>query len=387
MRVGVFLGSNVPNAGGTFSFEDNIFNALLEVNSRHEFYVFYYGKREVCPREAVHLISLSSPLTKLKRAIGIRTFLRIFKAIKKVSMGLEYEEGSSLQNAVAKHDIEFMWFLGHAFEEVKIPFAVTVLDLAHRVTPFFPEVSVTGNLWGARENHFSSIIPRAAYSISSTKAGKHEIVKFYQVQDERVRVIPFPVPSFVYQKKDTEINLANRFGIPSPYLFYPAQFWPHKNHIGILYALKILQDNYKLDFCLVFCGSDKGNAKYVEKKARDLGLEHKVHFLGFVSTDEMIALYKNAFAMIFASFFGPDNLPPLEAFALGCPVVASEVAGANEQMGDAAILFDPKNERAMALAIKQLVDDPELRGDLVSRGLAAASWTAEDYIKCIVDMV
>jgi glycosyltransferase involved in cell wall biosynthesis len=59
-------------------------------------------------------------------------------------------------------------------------------------------------------------------------------------------------------------------------------------------------------------------------------------------------------AKIFLSYFGPDNFPPLEAFVLGCPVIAADVPGAREQIGEAALLFDPSNPSDIAAKIESL---------------------------------
>jgi glycosyltransferase involved in cell wall biosynthesis len=86
--------------------------------------------------------------------------------------------------------------------------------------------------------------------------------------------------------------------------------------------------------------------------------------------------------LAYVSFCGPENLPPLEAFALGCPVVAAEVAGAQEQLGDAALLVDPKKPDQIAHAIQSLWRDRALRRTLVKRGLArAVRFTGEDFVK------
>ena len=141
-------------------------------------------------------------------------------------------------------------------------------------------------------------------------------------------------------------------------------------------------------FPLVFVGSDKGNQEYIKKLVAELQLSTQVHFLGFVPQSDLVSLYQHAFALVFTTFFGPDNLPPLEAFALGCPVIASNVAGAQEQLGDAALLVDPKDEKQIALAIKSLRDRPELRSTLVQRGLERASrWTGQDYIKGVFSIL
>jgi glycosyltransferase involved in cell wall biosynthesis len=165
-------------------------------------------------------------------------------------------------------------------------------------------------------------------------------------------------------------------------LFYPAQFWPHKNHVTLLRAVKVLRDRHSLNFHVVLTGSDQGNLSYVKQLVSQLGLVDQVHFLGFVSTDELIALYQNAFALMYTSMFGPDNLPPLEAFALGCPVIAAKVPGSEEQLGKGAVLIEPIDEDAFADAVYELYKEPGLRESLIERGRAhVMSFTGEDYAR------
>jgi glycosyltransferase involved in cell wall biosynthesis len=117
-------------------------------------------------------------------------------------------------------------------------------------------------------------------------------------------------------------------------------------------------------------------------------LSSQVHILGYVPQKDMIALYRNALVLTFITFFGPDNLPPLEAFALGCPVIASNVSGAEEQLGDAALLVDPKNPEQIADAIFNVYNSPEQRNILIERGLKRAhQWTGHDFIMNIFEIL
>ncbi|MFM6004329.1 MAG: glycosyltransferase, partial [Sphaerospermopsis kisseleviana] len=156
----------------------------------------------------------------------------------------------------------------------------------------------------------------------------------------------------------------------------------------LLLALKTLQQKYSLELPLVLVGSGTGHKSYVEAMAKELNLSNQVHFLGFVPQEDMASLYRNAFALTFVTFFGPDNLPPLEAMSLGCPVIASDVPGAQEQLGDAAFLVDPKKPEDIASAIKLLWEDNSLRQNLIARGLARSQkWTVEDYAKQIFAVI
>jgi glycosyltransferase involved in cell wall biosynthesis len=136
---------------------------------------------------------------------------------------------------------------------------------------------------------------------------------------------------------------------------------------------------------VVFVGADKGNLSYVQEYARRLGLADRVRFLDFVSQEELLELYRGAFCLVYPSFFGPDNLPPLEAFAIGCPVLAADVAGAREQLGEAAIFFPPTQETKLAEAILSLRND-ETRERLVLAGHARAKlhrW--DDYALRVIE--
>lgn len=362
MRIGLFLWSYTPNMGGSFTFQENLLNALrLGIgNTPHEIYCFYYGD-EAVPTE------------------GTLKWVRLFPSPGK-------QPDRPLNDAILKHQIDLVWFVTvPIYEIVDAPYIFTVWDLEHRAQPYFPEVNLTGWTWDQREQFYQYVLPRAAYVITGTEAGKKEVSNYYRIPENRVKVVPFAAPGFASQP-----GAKGATGSPlpkSPYLFYPAQFWPHKNHIALLLALKILVEQEQLDFSIVFTGSDKGNLKFIQQTVTKLGLSNRVQFRGFVSRDELIYLYQNAFALTFPSFFGPDNIPPLEAFALGCPVIAAQVSGAEEQMGDAALLFDPKDEVQLAAMIKKLHATPGLKETLIQRGQARArQWTANDYVHRIFDI-
>ena len=246
--------------------------------------------------------------------------------------------------------------------------------------PFFPEVSADG-IWDKREQFHGYFLKRAAYCVTGTEIGKRDVQYLYQLAEPRVRVFPLPTPKFALDAPPSAIDVRSRFGINKDYVFYPAQFWPHKNHVNLILALKWLREQRGVDMELALSGSDKGNLSFIKQFATQQGLGKFVHFLGFVSEEELIALYRNAVALTFVTYFGPDNIPPLEAFALGCPVIASEVDGAREQYGDAAIFVDPSDPDGIGQAICKVRSDMKIRETIVKAGLVRArKWTSTDYV-------
>lgn len=385
MRVGIYIGNLKPSWGGVFTYQESLIDALLKFKSENEYYIFYEGDEFEQDSASVRFIRLNTAHTR--KNILWRIFTKLFGArIKSLNHPVS-DIDLSLNNEIRSHKIEIIWFMTQYYSYVDIPFISLVWDVQHRLQPFFPEISVTGWKWDERERFFSTALPRAAYIITGTREGKEEIIKFYGVQEDRIKILPLATPSYVLEHS-VDTTKYHTEDLPKPYIFYPAQFWPHKNHVVLLNALKILRDEFHLSLNAVFSGIDKGNLIYISRIVRELGLEYQIHFVGFVEPIEMIRLYKNAFTLVFPTFFGPDNLPPLEAFALGCPVIASDVPGAREQLGDAVLLVKTTDEREYALAIKQIYSNKRLRLTLIKKGLKRAmQYTARDYIKDFDDII
>jgi glycosyltransferase involved in cell wall biosynthesis len=178
---------------------------------------------------------------------------------------------------------------------------------------------------------------------------------------------------------DPNANLARTYELPERFIFYPAQFWAHKNHLRLIEAVRRLRAEFP-DLHLVLAGSKKNGFAAVERKVSSDGLEGVVHFLGFVPESDLAMLYRRAVALVLPTFFGPTNIPPLEAFVVGCPVAASGIYGMPEQLGDAALYFDPLSVDEIVGVLRRLWTDNALRTELGARGRArSAAWGAPQF--------
>lgn len=256
-----------------------------------------------------------------------------------------------------------------------VPALGVIFDLMHRYERRFPEVSARG-IYGSRERHYRHMARWANGIIVDSEVGKRHVAESYEVAAEHIHVLPFVPPDHVFP--DT-LPSALAETLPRKYLFYPAQFWRHKNHLRLIAAAASVIQRCP-DLNLVFVGSPKnGFAAAVESLTR-LGLEQRVHFLGYVPDEHMGTLYRRARAMIMPTFFGPTNIPPLEAMALGCPVAVSRIYGMPEQLGDAAIYFDPFSVEEIADVIERVWTNDQLCADLARKGRARSSqWTHADF--------
>ena len=283
-----------------------------------------------------------------------------------------------------KLKIDLVWFVdGWAYDALDTPYVATVWDLQHRTHPWFPEVSSQGT-WEYREIAHSRFLKRASHVITGTQAGKQQLGWYYQIPDEQISIIPHPLPTINDQSQQeiTARVFENAEFLKKTFFFYPAQFWAHKNHVNLLHALKVLMDTYGHDVNLVFTGSDKGNLAHIISVAAKLGINKNVFALGFVSTEQLVFLYKNAIALTYVSFSGPENLPPLEAFSFDCPVINSDFPGAKEQLGEAALYVDPHSPENIADQMHNIIHDQMMRADLIEKGRAQLKEKSPDqFIK------
>jgi glycosyltransferase involved in cell wall biosynthesis len=385
MRVGVYVGDASPDIGGGYTF---VHDVLAELDRRraqlgHEFVVL-----TTAPAPAgsgtFEVVSLAEAVadrsTRARHWLGA-TLDRLLTRTPAMLSEVVYPP---VKRALAAARLDVIWYLTPAVcLSQDLPYITVVWDLQHRLQPQFPEVSA-GVEGLARDDIYRTVLGGASLVIAGTEVGRAEIQRFYGVDDARIRILPHPTPAFALEAAGTAASARPTVAPPDPYLFYPAQFWPHKNHVNLLEAVARLRLD-GLPVHLALSGSDKGNLAYIRETAVRLKIAEAVHFLGFVERADLIGLYRHALALAYVTFFGPENLPTLEAFALGCPVVASDVPGAREQLGDAALLVDPRSPVQIAEAVRQLAEMPGARADLVERGrLRAHRFTSKDFVGGVV---
>ena len=223
-----------------------------------------------------------------------------------------------------------------------------------------------------RENLFCKALLKAVQVIVDSELGKENVIRRYGVDKERVSVLPF-VPSesvLISDKNYSEnfIDIKKKYKVDGDYIYYPAQFWSHKNHIYILEGLNILKKKYQKTLTAIFSGSDKGNLQYILNKARELGVEKQIKYIGFVENKELPYLYRQALALTMPTYFGPTNVPPLEALMHGCPVLYSDLPGLREQMEGTALFLDLKDPESLAKNLLKVISRTDEVDGLVKKG-------------------
>ncbi len=258
---------------------------------------------------------------------------------------------------------------------------VAIHDLMHKYEPHFPE-SGSFFRYKFRETYFKNVSVSAKGILVDSLIGKQHVEESYAADGSKIKVLPYIAPDYIFKYKISEeqrCKFNKKNNLPEKYLFYPALLWKHKNHDNLIKAIALVKNEIP-DIALVLTGSQKNNYQNILNLVQRLDLQNNVHFIGFVSEKELICLYKSAVGLVMPTFYGPTNIPPLEAFELGCPVAVSNIYGMPEQVGNAALLFDPKSPEEIATVIKKIWTDSDLTNDLIAKGfLKSKKWTQSQF--------
>ncbi|WP_034445961.1 glycosyltransferase [Butyrivibrio sp. AE2032] len=340
MRVGVYFDDVTPEKGGASSILKTIEQELKKVQEKYEIVICFNGGMKF-PYKSIRENLTYINVDRIRYKSIPKMFVRnAGNSIRNAGLRFFYHSPriyreSYLDYLAEKEGINIFWFTYPADVDLTTPFIYTIWDIGHRVMPAFPETTKPMYRWNGHEAQCARMLAKATFILTGNETGKREILENYSVMESKIRIVPFPITFFCYGDEEKP-----KFDLPEKYFFYPAQFWPHKNHICIVKAIHNLRKEKGIDAHVIFTGSDKGNKGYIEKMANELGVSDLVHFTGFVSYEEMKYIYTHALATIFASLMGPNNIPPIEAVYLKCPLIISDIPGHKEQMGDGVTFFD-----------------------------------------------
>jgi glycosyltransferase involved in cell wall biosynthesis len=216
---------------------------------------------------------------------------------------------------------------------------------------------------------------------------KDDVVRHYGVDTDKVQVIPWAPPTHVFPAPSPRAlaDVKSKYRLIQPFAFYPAMIWAHKNHLRLLEALASLRDREGLAVRLVCTGHQHPSYwPRIEERLRSTNLNDQVQFLGMVPPEELRAIYRLSRFVVVPSLFEAASGPVFEAWQEGVPVACSTVTSLPEQVGDAALLFDPFSVEAIADAVHRMATDEDLRAELAGKGarrLGDFSWerTAKAY--------
>jgi glycosyltransferase involved in cell wall biosynthesis len=224
--------------------------------------------------------------------------------------------------------------------------ATCIPDLQHLIYPYFFEPAERLR----RDVAFGTAIGSADLVFTLSKFSQADLTQRYGCDQHRVKVVyPSPAPKFLAGRAPfAAIEREKRkFGLPERYAIYPANFWPHKNHQGLLAALRRLQQR-GLSIPLVLIGDASLADEALQRELERAKDEGWIWVLGYVSDEQLHALVSGAVCLLFPSLFEGFGIPVAEALAIGVPVACSNACSLPEVGGDVVRYFDPRQIEAIA---------------------------------------
>jgi len=255
---------------------------------------------------------------------------------------------------------------------------VTVHDLTPLVFPGFFPAGIKGKIkWNIQK----ILLKQANRIITDSISSKNDIVRFVGYPEEKIDVV-YLAAGEQFKKLEIgnwKLEIEKKYGLPNSFLLYVGDVTWNKN------LPRLIKAAIKADIQLVMVGKalteedfDKNNSWNQDlAEVQKLAENKNIIRLGFVPTEDLIALYNMATVFVMPSIYEGFGLPILEAMSCGCPVVTSKEGSIPEVAGDAAFYVDAYSEEDIAKGIKKVFKDNKFREDLSEKGIRHAkrfSW-------------
>jgi alpha-1,3-rhamnosyl/mannosyltransferase len=248
---------------------------------------------------------------------------------------------------------------------VAVPLVMTMHDLTFLTRP---RVHTVEN-WGRATASAAEAVARGATFIAVSEHTRNEVVGLLGVPVERVTVVhEAPDPVFRPAEPGDGAALPDHLDIRGDFVLAVGSLEPRKNLIGLLEGMTRLPRDIRDDLTLVIAGPGGWRNRAIRERMERAAKVLSIQEAGYVSTGELVELYRRATVFAYPSLSEGFGLPVLEAMACGTPVVTSNTSSLPEVAGTAAVLVDPEDPEDIGAGLGRLLQDRGLREEMVERG-------------------
>ncbi|HEX8060300.1 MAG TPA: glycosyltransferase family 1 protein [Cyclobacteriaceae bacterium] len=382
-RIGIFV-SVAFGAGGMFQYCQQLVAAMFALpQDKFRITIFYVDEKWSS------ILPSGNDSYKVNFTRKQDNFLKVLFRLRIPDVVIRWLFSLTDLKQISKSDLALVIFPSQDLAGIFLtPRSINVIhDLMHRYEPQFKESSGMGR--GAfRDRLFGSFANSSMAMFVDSEVGKHQMMESYGADAKKISVLPYIAPGHISKYDDSSNGeYFNKLGLSSKFLFYPAQFWAHKNHKILIEAAKILK-NQLPDLRIYFIGPQNHAYGEIFDSVQQNELTSQISFIDYVPNEVLGGFYLRARAMVMPTHYGPTNIPPLEAIALGCPVAVSNIYGMPAQLGNAALYFNNKDARDVATVIKRLWTDDELCMSLKRNAKAHfANWSQPQFNQKFYEMI
>ena len=354
MKIGIDARSTLKKTTGIGKYTLNLINALSEVDSKNNY--FLYSKKKI--------LDFKRKLPKLPGK-NFRHSVDYFK------------KGPS---KVLPHDLDLFHTSSYDLDKPKkAKLIVTIHDVIIKAYPHGHNKRTIEEV----DEKLKRILSLADFLIADSYNTKSDLMKFCGVEDSNISVI--------YPGVCT-LSSSDREKIPKTsedYILFVGTLEPRKNIDGVIKAFSYLKKHSCLKHKLYIVGMKGWMFEDIFKSYEASEFKEDIVFKGYVKDEELKKLYLNASVFTYPSFYEGFGFPIVEAFSAGTPVVTSKTSSCGEIAKDAALLVDPSNYKEIADSILELINNKDLKDMLVKKGIERAkefSWkkTAKEFIELFI---
>ncbi len=268
-----------------------------------------------------------------------------------------------LKNKFSKNRISVFFSPAHyAPRYSPCPVITTVHDLSYF---HYPNEFLKKDLYQLK-NWTEYSVRQSKKVICVSQTTKKDLIKYYAVPEEKIEVVyngfEKDLQPRTNNQEPTTYNLQ-----PHKYLLYVGTIQPRKNILALVKAFGLFREKYP-DFKLVIAGKKGWLYEDLYREINNTVYQDKIIFTDFISDNQLVDLYKNAFSYVLPSLYEGFGIPVLEAMSYGCPAICSYTSSLPEIAGDAALYFDPENFQELAEKLTILKENKELRNELIKKG-------------------
>lgn len=365
MRVGVDLFALVPGVGrgaGFHRYTSGLLEALSELDDAHRYYLFVNRLNASMFPAGGRFVQVIVPLPPQRylwplRLLWQHVLLPVMAWQRRLDL------------------VHFPMDTASAF--LPCPYVVTIHDL---ITDVYYPIHFRGSVSPLKAQYLFMTKRRSARRackvICPSNATAEQASRHYGVPPEKIVLVPYAAHRhFLDHVRSTNVRSSSQ----RPYILSVVSLSPHKNIETLIQSFIRARRRFDLPHELHIVGMPGMDPRRAEKSLRSEEARRlPIHYLGFVDELELEKAYAAAALFVFLPFVEGFGLPPLEAMAMGVPVVASNVSSIPEVCGDAALLVPPDDADAVAQAIGTVLTTPAKARELVEAGRQRArqfSWT------------
>lgn len=347
MRIAIDAHSVGAQLGGNESYAVNLIEALAQIDSVNEYTIY------ITTGEARDRFHERWPNFHVRTTLPHTPLIRI---------------PLTLSAELRKHPVDVLHVQFTAPPACPCPVVVSIHDLSFEHLPqTFKRRSRTQLRLTVRHS-----ARRAARIIALSEHTRADIIETYGISGDRVHAIPLAAPAHfapVHDNRELQ-RVRHTYGIDGEYILSVGSLQPRKNLARLVKAYASLRDSNPADKLpkLVLVGKRAWLYDETLRALDETGVKDSVVLTGYVPQTDLPALYSGTICFVYPSYFEGFGLPPLEAMKCGAPVIVGNKTSLPEVVGQAALTVDPYDVGAIAGAIKQVLDDPSLRKELIDKG-------------------